>query len=204
MRLSSFLVFALSLSACVTAAPPPVTPIEARGDWQHGGSGLWFPEQLAGFSRVNINQYQRQGTSPSVGVGYNAQTADAAVTFTVYVGPPVTQDNGQPASLELQFAMEKDSIRQRPTSVESSSRPVTLVRDGESLPGMMAEFLYIESFAQQVQPLVSQLYLVKSGEWFIKYRISFAVVQETEARALVDALLRAAPWGALSPGAQAQ
>jgi hypothetical protein len=75
------------------------------------------------------------------------------------------------ASLEGQFAAERDAIRQyHQGASETSSKSITLSESGRLLPGRAAEFRFNELFNYQQQDVVSSLYFFIRDDWFVKYR----------------------------------
>jgi hypothetical protein len=185
--------FLCILLGCPTLTPPGVVAIEANGTWEHPASGLRFPEQVADYRRVRIDQYDPSGND--VGVGYNYESVAASVAFTVYVRPPLTLDSGAPASLAEQFDIERRVIHSHhPGGDESWVRDESFATESGSVPAKVAEYRYVQDFAYRRQPVVSQLHLFDRDGWFIKYRVTFAEAQEEKAREIVRAMLESAPW----------
>ena len=184
----------LALSACPSVSGPQPTPIRVQGSYTHPASRLEFPEQVAGFRRGEITQFDAQGEN--LGVGYDYEAADATVAFTVYVRRPLVFEDGEPESLGRQFAVERSVIRRyHEDNAELWSLDVEMEAAGRSLPGYAAEFRYNDLFAYARHDVVSFLYLFDRDGWFVKYRITYAEPQDAAASAVVARLLATAPWG---------
>jgi hypothetical protein len=198
MRLNRWAVLGLcsALLGCPSVTPPGVLAIRSDGPWEHPASGLRFPEQVASYQRVVINQYDAAGTN--VGVGYNYESLAASVAFTVYVRPPLTLESGATASLAEQFDIERQVIHAHHAGGDEAwVHEASAVTERGSVPAKAAEYRYDQEFSDGRRPVVSQLYLFDRDGWFVKYRVTFAKAQEERARVLVEAMLSSAPWGAI-------
>ena len=164
------------------------------GSYTHPASRLEFPEDVAGFRRGEITQFDANGEN--LGVGYDYETADATIAFTVYVRRPLVLEDGEPESLGRQFAVERQLIRRyHQDKAEIWSLDVEMETDGRTLPGYAAEFRYNDLFAYTRHDVVSFLYLCDRDGWFVKYRSTYAEPQDSAASAAVARLLATAPWG---------
>lgn len=196
MQANVFAALALCtvLLACPTivATPQPVS-VQATGTWTQEASGLRFPEQIGDWRRVQITRFDERGAN--VGVGYNHETLRASVTFTVYVYPSRSVAEAD-AGLAGDFALAEKSLHDHhPDAQVSWKRDETFQTRAGPVPVKAAEYRYVEDFAQARQPVLSQLHLFEVLGWTIKYRMTFAAVQEGEARDVAQRLLADSPWG---------
>jgi len=184
----------LAVTACPAATGPRVEPIHVAGTYEHPASGLRFPEQVGGFRRAEINQFDRDGLN--IGVGYNYEEADASIALTVYVRRPLVLEKGELASLGHQFAIERYVIHQYHRDVsEVWSQDVEISDSDRSFPGYAAEFHYNEFFNFAERDVVSFLYLFDRDGWVVKYRITYAERQQSASGLVFGQLLKIAPWG---------
>jgi hypothetical protein len=143
---------------------------------------------VAGFARETIKQYDREGRDVSVGYNWGQ-----AVAMTVYVYP--IPQGGSDSTLEGHFQSCKREVLSRHQGAELlSENQVIASPGGKKRTGSRAAFSYTERFAQQQQPVHSELYLFVLRPWFIKYRVTHPAGQEAKAEPVIKAFIEELSW----------
>jgi hypothetical protein len=202
--LGGFVALVLPVSAEYYRSPQE---IDVSGPYTQEGSGMVFPESVAGFARMGIARYNSERTDESV--NYLLEQDGQQVVVTVYVYPvPLDlgaalaqalspQDAARTASLlgEQFFAEEEQIVLGYHRGAEIlEERETYFDQRGSSYKGYVGTFRYDEDFFGDIQPVISQLYLFPAvgKNWMVKYRVTYPDGYDGAAQAMkfIDAL----PW----------
>lgn len=172
------------LAGCETPAEARTADSVAPGpDFvEHRGSGIRFPETLAGFRRGELNVYDEDGEDQSF--AYDRVTLLEVIALTLYVYPaPALVSIGSPDS-----ARESALRRQIDLQFESAVEPflgrnsqATLLVDqsrelpfcGTRLPGRGALYRTPNRSVFPGVTAISRFELYRDGEWWIKLRATY-------------------------------
>lgn len=157
--------------------------------YTHAPSQFRFPPRIGGFEREAVTQYDRDGLD--VSVGYNPLRHRIAATVYVY---PILQ-RPPDDTLEGQFGSSKAAVLAHKSGAQLISEgAVQMSLGGQQRIGRHATFTYVGEFASQRQPVRSELYLFTHGRWFIKYRVTYPVGEQTVAEPASRAFINELGW----------
>lgn len=98
-------------------------------------------------------------------------------------------------TLEGQFESAKAAVLAHKSGAQLISEgAVQMSLGGQQRIGRHATFTYVGEFASQRQPVRSELYLFTHGRWFIKYRVTYPVGQQTVAEPASRAFINELGW----------
>lgn len=181
----------VGLLAVLAASPGAGQSIfDDRGSvFSFGGVG--FPSVVDTFAVMHVLRYP----TPSLGVTMQYSTPldrTARIDVYVYTGeatPGLGRDERLRGEFDLAVRGMVEYARQNPRAfriVEQEERSVTVDdATGESHDGWQLEASVVERGVEQT----SFLYLFSRGDYFLKYRISFATSLESTMRTRADAFL---------------
>ena len=157
--------------------------IEARGEFVHPTAGVRFPEEVRGFVRTAITQFDDEGRD--VAATYELKGSSRRFWATLYVYPV----GSGARDLRDKFAGARGAV------LEGEGVRLTSEGDfraGEGLPGRYAAFAIRQPTPGGVVLLHSYLVLFSWRDWWVKWRISFSATDDPEhiqsAMSLIQAL----------------
>lgn len=129
----------------------------------HEPSGFRFPPDVGTFTRVSAYRYDDAGRD--VSVGYNDQALK--VILTTYVYP------NRDESLLRHFERVKRDVRQvHAEAAVLNEGPWALEQAGKRFTGRRAAMSFRVTVGGQVHEVVSEVYLLRLGANFIKFRVT--------------------------------
>jgi hypothetical protein len=149
----------------------------------HPESGMQFPGLVEAFQRVNARSYSDSGQD-DVGIGYKSILRYVPISVTVYVYPIPSiykidspsaavsdperflMDNSFSDITSVILSLHKDTVLLK-------KQTFTLQQNGRMINGRKALFQYRQPVAGAQQEVLSELYLFRSGPWFVKYRATY-------------------------------
>ena len=140
-------------------------PIELPdGDaWVHPPSGFRFPPDVGTFTRVSAFRYDEDGQDVSVGYSDRA----LKVILTTYVYP----NRGQ--SLLRHFEqVKRDVVQIHPGAEPLTEGPWELEQGNRKFNGRRAAFAFRITVGDREHDVISEAYLLRVGEHFIKFRVT--------------------------------
>ena len=158
-----------------------------------------YLQQIEGFLRVDVHQYDRAGQTVSVGYNQFFLLTTTSIGFTAYFYP-MTARKGAPDAerLERHFAAAAREVEQAHpgTEVVVEKTPVTTEKNGRTYSGLRCVFRFDGDFGGrgQRQTLLSDLYVFRDGDRAVKYRLTFPAKEEKQARKRLEKFLKAFPW----------
>ena len=165
MRLAPAATVPLALLAIAvsTLLAADSEPIELTRDvpWRHEPSGFVFPQDVVTFTRVSASRYDDEGRN--VSVGYSDRALRTIVTAYVYPsgGAPLAQH----------FEQVKRDVREvHPDAKVLAEGAWKLEQNGRKLTGRRATFSFRASIGGREQEFVSEAYLLRLGDVFLKFR----------------------------------
>lgn len=165
MRLASAAAVSLLLVVFARGQPEPFERIELPEDepWVHEPSGFRFPPDIGTFTRVNALRYDDDGLD--VSVGYNDRALKTVLTVYVY---PHGDD-----TIEAEFDKTKGSVRQvHPKAKALADGKWELEQGRRKFAGRHAAFAFTIKAGDRQQEVVSEAYLLRVGDYFIKFRMT--------------------------------
>ena len=176
--------------------------ISVSGPFVAKQQGITFPQQAAGFQRVDITMYTAD--EKNLGVGYNLTDAANPVAVTVYVypagrvisiGSPQNVVEGARQKLEQ---MEMDSVIREILNAHRGGQLITketssITTGGRTIRALHARVAYSEVFAGKRQALLGDVWLSAVGKWYLKDRVSYPTGNKTAAMKNVKKLMAALP-----------
>ena len=186
---------ALFLSACATSptrdqfAGTKTTLLSSAETYINTPSNFQFPSMVAGFERAQITKFDPQGQD--VGIGFNHLAHKIAMTVYVY---PIPQ--GMPEDpIRAHFGTCKYEILKRHAGAQPISEQSVKISVGGSVrSGKRATFSYSQVFAHQHQAVLSDVYLFRNGQRFIKYRVTYPIGAQSEAKADIHNFMSQLLW----------
>ena len=167
MRLIAAAIVPLVLVALVApyARAADSEPIELPDGeaWRHEPSGLFFPPDVGTFTRVSAFRYDDEGRNVSVGY----QDAALKVILTAYVYP----NAGLPLADHFE-QVKRDVSQVHPQARVLGQGVWKLEQGGRMLTGRRAAFGFRVAIGGQEHDVVSEAYLLRQGEHFIKFRVT--------------------------------
>lgn len=158
-----------------------------------------YPQQIEGFLRVDVHQYDRAGQNVSVGYNQFFLLTTTSIGFTAYFYP-MAAPKGVPDAerLERHFAAAAREVEEAHpgTEVVVEKTPVTAEKNGRTYSGLRCVFKFDGDFGGrgQRQTLLSDLCVFRDGDRAVKYRITFPAKEEKQARKRLEKFLKAFPW----------
>ena len=152
-------------------------------------SGFCFPNHVDDFKRGRVTRYERLDWD--IGVGYDQFFNRIAMTVFIYPMP----SKGPDSTLEGHFADCKKAVYEAHKGAQLISEgPVQISPGGTQQRGKRVAFIYTEMFADQVQPVRSEIYLFTNEQKFVLYRSSYPVSQQRKAEPDVTLFLNDLAW----------
>lgn len=159
------------------------TDIAVQGTYIHHESGMQFPGMVEAFQRINARSYSATGQD-DVGIGYKSILRYVPITVTVYVYPVPAVYRADSASPEVadpeKFLMDNSLnditsviLSLHKDTVLLKKQTFTLQQNGRMINGRKALFQYTQPVDGAPQDVLSELYLFRSGPWFVKYRATY-------------------------------
>jgi hypothetical protein len=194
-KLKSLLcLFVLLLLPACPASTGGLTPI-APGKLAHGSSGVVFPDNIAGFQRGTVKNYDGMGRD--VSVGYNLLTPSNPIAITVYIypGPRLTSIGSSAAVIETarksltdgQFNIVKGQVmRSNPQATLVNEKISSLQFKSKSLYGRSAAFQANQQFAHRMQAVYTYAEVYSFGEWLIKFRTTHPIGSQASAQQAIE------------------
>jgi hypothetical protein len=193
------LVVGLGCLALLTGCPsasddiPQPKLLDPLAPYLHEPSGFRFPVGIKSYLRDSVHLNDREGQS--VTVAYHLVQI-ATVTITVYP-VPAAPDN----TPEGQFQKwTRDFLSQTSGAKELSSGPVRLLVSEDDRDAQHAVFGYEGTHLGRRQPMRTELYLVRDGNWFVKYQAAYATADREFAEGAFKAMLNQFRWPADGKG----
>jgi len=182
------IVTLLCAAVLLTGCPHEVifvrsTDIAVQGTYIHHESGMQFPGTVQSFQRINARSYSDSGQD-DVGIGYKSVLRYVPITVTVYVYPVPSIYRDESASSQVadpeRFLMDNSLsditrviLSLHKDTVMLKKQTFTLQQNGRMINGRKALFQYKQPVAGAEQDVLSELYLFRSGPWFVKYRATY-------------------------------
>jgi hypothetical protein len=160
--------------ACLFLFASAVAPALAASDeidlpegeaWLHEPSGFKFPADVGTFTRLGASRFDEEGRN--VSVTYGDRALKVLVTTFVY---PNTPD----MSLASHFEQVKRELRKANANARVLAEgPWTLEQGKRKLTGRRAAFSFnIDVGGGKKQEVVSEVYLLRLGDQFLKFRVT--------------------------------
>lgn len=178
--------------APVGAGGPGQREIVADGPFVHASSGAVFPMALGGCPRGSILAYS--AGEDDVGASYQSLRPDARLMTTVYVYPRSLRP---PRDLKRHLAEVVREVQQYHAGAKVGEiQDFTL--DLAQAPGMGAtvSFAYETRIGLQNELAESRAILFESGDWFIKFRMTYPKAEHEAVEAMISKTLRDFGWPA--------
>lgn len=158
-----------------------------------------YPQQIEGFLRVDVHQYDRAGQNVSVGYNQFFLLTTTSIAFTAYFSPmPAPKGAPDAERLQRHFAAAARQVEEAHpgTEVVVEKTPVTAEKNGRTYSGLRCVFRFDGDFGGrgQRQTLLSDLYVFRDGDRAVKYRVTFPAKEEKQARKRLEKFLKAFPW----------
>ena len=175
------LLLALAASAARAADSEPIELPEGE-PWRHEPSGFVFPADVGTFTRSGAFRYDDAGRN--VSVGYNDR--GLRVILTAYVYP------NQDQSLLRHFEQVKRDVREVHPDARVVSEGAWKLQQGErTLNGRRATFAFRVEIGGQKHDVVSEAFLLRLGEHFVKFRVTCPKQRHEAAADRVERFLQA-------------
>jgi hypothetical protein len=158
----------------------------------HTGSGIKFPESVAGFVRTSPKRYDKDGKD--VGIGYTRTIDGIRLEATIFVFPPPRHNDGTEFSPEEQFTREIAELRTGKTELREVARGQSDERyAGNSVTVRMAEFEYRGQppLGTSKHGVATLLTSFAAGAWRIKSRVTVPRASRDAAWTAVEELVSA-------------
>ena len=205
MLFLSILLSGTLLAACVTTGIPGMKVIssqEGEETYLHEFSKFVFPKLVESFNRVKIHSFDRDGHD--IGIGYNSRSG---INLTIYVYP-LQQANARGGDdvLENHFQDVKGvTLRAHPGAQLVSVGPIVMEQNGKSYLGRKAiltvedivrsgSFFYELGLTGIASRGISELYVFRLNQYFIKYRVTYVDSISDKAKSEVPSFMRALHW----------
>ncbi|MCP4487173.1 MAG: hypothetical protein GY820_07635 [Gammaproteobacteria bacterium] len=197
MKYIIYLLVAISVLSCATQSKYIPKPIFASGEYQQVNSGMIYPERIGGFTREKILQFNKNATH--IGVGYNNQKSNIALTLFSYPAPTVFSLGSSAEVVQAikndlfnkAYERSKQDILQHQDSILEREGQRVLSQDSAYIYGEHSSFTYTGQFAGKVQKLSSHLYMFQVGHMLYKYRVTYPITSsaQDEVDQFIDALV---------------
>jgi hypothetical protein len=152
-------------------AEPPKLDLPADKPYTHEPSGFVFPIRVGEFDRISGYRYDETGLN--ISIGYNHKPS--RIVMTAYVYPAGN------AELKDHFdQICRDVTKAFPAAKEVSRGPWELKQGDKKYDGLKAVFSMRREFGGEVRELNSVAYLLKLGNQFIKFRVTYPADQDPE------------------------
>lgn len=179
----------VAVSALTANSAPRLIEIPATATYTNAVSLFQFPPKLGAFTREQIHQFDREGRD--IGVGYNDLHHGVSVTIFIY---PVAQQAPND-DLEGHFGTCKaDILRLHKDAGLVANRTEQVSAGGQKRNAKYACYAFTDMFAQQRQPVRSELYLFSQGQWFIKFRATYPIGQQTVVESALETFINDFVW----------
>jgi len=167
MRLApSATVCLVFLALAVSTSPAADSePIELTRDvpWRHEPSGFVFPQDVVTFTRVSAFRYDDEGRNVSVGYSDRA----LRTILTAYVYP----SGGAPLAKHFEQVV-RDVREVHPDAEVLAEGAWKLEQNGRKFTGRRATFRFRATIGGQEREFVSEAYLLRLGDLFLKFRVT--------------------------------
>jgi hypothetical protein len=148
----------------VRAAAADDIELPAGEAWVHEPSGFRFPPDVGTFTRLGATRYDDDGRNVSVGYGDRA----LRVLMTAFVYP-----NTPGMSLDNHFEQVKREVRRfNPQATLVAEGQWTLEQGNRKFTGRRAAFGYAIESKGRKQSVVTEVYLLRLGGQFVKFRMT--------------------------------
>lgn len=147
--------------------------MKLKGTYVHAGSGIRFPDSVAGFVRTGPRKYDKAGKD--VGIGYVRTIDGVPVEATIFVFPPPRHEDGTEFTPEEQFGTEIAELASGKTDLKETARARNDVTyAGKSVPVRTAEFTFggQPPLGTSKNGLATLLTSFPAGAWRITYRVT--------------------------------
>lgn len=131
--------------------------------WVHEASSFVFPPDVGTFTRVDASRFDEPGRN--VSVGYVDRGLRVMASVYVYPNP------GLPLAGHFE-QVKRDVLDIHPQARLLSEGQWTLEQGDRKFTGRRAAFAFRLAAADKEQEVVSEAYLLRLGEFFIKFRIT--------------------------------
>ena len=179
----SILLFGIILKACT---PLGFTRL-GNGGLEHTFSGIDFPKEIGKFYRTPIQNYDYLGKN--VGVGYNLRSQECNVTFTIFIYP----HNNEDINKEFENVINAIKHYHKDTKIINEEN-VYYTQDSLKVKGLSVTCRYTQKMINQEILVISQAYIFKYNDNFIKYRITYPDYYENCAQSELKLLFENLKW----------
>ena len=160
--IAALFVLALTLTPARAADSEPIELMQDEA-WRHEPSGFVFPQDVVTFIRVSAFRYDDEGRNVSVAYTDRA----LRILMTAYVYP----NAGVP------LAPHFEQVKRDVSEIHGDARLLgegvwNLDQGGRKLTGRRATFGFRVPINGKEQAVVSEAYLLRHGEYFIKFRVT--------------------------------
>ena len=163
---TSLLTLPLLAFSLVTLGAAAADDIElpAGEAWVHEPSGFRFPPDVGTFTRLGATRYDEGGDN--VSVGYGDRALKVLMTAFVYANTPGM-------SLDNHFEQVKREVRRvSPKATLVAEGQWTLEQGERKFTGRRAAFGYAMESKGRKQEVVTEVYLLRLGGRFVKFRMT--------------------------------
>ena len=201
MKRMSCLTLLVLLSSVVAVAPGCASQRDKAAGQAAAASGKkratadrmesFYPRVLGSFYRTDITRYDATGENASVGYNYFEETGDTLIAFTAYVYPAANE------SLDDALKSATNDVKSERRGVKVlGTTPAKTQQAGQTYEGRKTTFQYEDKFGGrgEKQKLMSELYLFKKGDRFVKYRVTYPAAAAAQAQQRLAGFLSAFPW----------
>ena len=187
----ALLLLALLPPSARAADSEPI-PLPDGQPWRHEPSGFVFPPDVGTFTRAGASRYDEHGRNVSVAY------TDAAlrVLVTAYVYP----NAGHPLAGHFE-QVKRDVLEVHPEARLLGQGVWKLEQGDRTLTGRRAAFTFRVSANGREHDVVSEAYLLREGEHFIKFRVTCPKPRFEAAADRVGRFLRALKVPQVAPAA---
>lgn len=162
--------------------------------WVHGPSRFTFPPDVGTFTRVDASRFDEAGRN--ISVGYIDR--GLRVLMSVYVYPNL----GLPLAGHFE-QVKRDVLQVHPEAKLLSEGQWTLEQGGQKFTGRRASFTFTVPMGDKQQAVVSEAYLLRRGDFFIKFRVTCPKARHEPAAERIARFLKSLKLPATPPAAPA-
>ena len=171
--MSSVTALSALLSLALTASPSPEgrepQTLDVHGEFVHPTAGVRFPENVGGFVRTAITQFDDQGRDLAASYELGGSPDPFWATFYVYAADSGTNDLREKFAGARRAVLEHEGVR------------LTLEEDislAHGLYGRWGAFSVEQQSPRGKILLDSYLVLCRWREWWVKWRITFSATDK--------------------------
>ena len=159
----------------------------ADDDYVHSFTGFTFPPNVAAFARAKITPFN--AAHSDIEVDYNNVPFTAHLSAYVYPAPYPLYEHYEQCKAEV--------LKSHPDAKLLEEKPVTVEKTGVIYHGFYALYGFRDKFVGHVsQDLLSQLIVFRRGDYYVLFRISYAVADKANAEARIADFLDQFAWPA--------